>query len=61
MIVEKDMRNNIFELEKRRSDLRYALKDCICVAVALRDYERINLITDELNSLREKSRELRER
>ncbi|MFH1691508.1 MAG: hypothetical protein ABIC68_02920 [Candidatus Omnitrophota bacterium] len=61
MIVEKDMRNDIFELEKRRSDLRRMLKDCICVPVVLRDYERINLITNELNVLREKNRELKER
>lgn len=61
MLVETDIRGILLGLEKKRADLRYALKDCICVPVALRDHVKIHLIAEELELLRTRIRGLKKR
>ncbi len=46
-------------LEKKRFVLRHMLKNCLCVPVVLRNYNRINQISEELDMLREEARRLR--
>lgn len=59
MMNEVNVESDLTGLEKRRADLRCALKDCICVPVVSRDYDKINLFAGELELLREKIREFK--
>lgn len=52
-------RNNLTSLEEKRSVLRRVLKDHICVPVALRNYKKINEISEELEVLREEAGRLK--
>lgn len=60
-MIEASVKSDLMGLERRRADLRFALKNYICVPVVSRDYDKINLIAGELELLREKIRGLKGR